>query len=478
VPFTGFRRPIHRISTRSPRPGAVAVALLLLCTASAHAQGTATNLFRVFLTDGRVLSAYGEWARLNDRVVFSMPTMRGDPASELHLVTIPASEVDWARTERYAFALRGQSYAATRGEADFARLSDEVARALNEMATLQDPGQRLARAEQARHALADWPGAHFGYRAAEVREILDLLDEIIAGLRAATGQGGIAVALVAPPTALPDETLLPEPTEAEIVEQLRTAAELADTPAERSSLLQTLLGLLERAADLLPEAWADLMRRDASAALQEEQRLDRAYAELRERTLASAVRSLSKSDVRSLERLHAAVRETDTSLGARRPAEIASLLSALDAQLAAARSFQLARDQWELRAPVYRQYRRAVSGPLRAISRDRSALEDVRDQAGPPASRLSSLISRWQRDGAPFDRVVPPAGLMPVHALFRSAWEMADQAFALRLSAAMSNDASRAQQASSAAAGALLLLARARADLDAALEPPTPPASP
>jgi hypothetical protein len=53
---------------------------------------------------------------------------------------------------------------------------------------------------------------------------------------------------------------------------------------------------------------------------------------------------------------------------------------------------------------------------------------------------------------------------------------MAEQAFALRLTAAALNDATRAQEASSAAAGALMLLARARADLDAALTRPTLPA--
>ena len=52
---------------------------------------------------------------------------------------------------------------------------------------------------------------------------------------------------------------------------------------------------------------------------------------------------------------------------------------------------------------------------------------------------------------------------------------MAEQAFTLRLSAAAGNDAARAQQASSAAAGALMLLGRARADLDAALTRPTLP---
>jgi hypothetical protein len=419
-----------------------------------------------------VLTSYGEWARLDDRVVFSMPTRRGDPSAELHLVTIPASQVDWARTDRYATALRARAYAATRGEADFAQLGDTVARSLNEIATLKDPNERLARAELARRTLNEWPGTHYGYRAVEVREILGMLDEVIADLRARTGQGAFELSLVAPPAVLPDEPLLPEPTEAETVEQLMTAADLAATSAERKSLLQTLLGLVDRAVGLLPETWAALIRRDAAAALAEEERIDREYAALRTATLASATRATARADVRGLERLRSSVREADQRLGAKRPAEMAALMATVESQLVSARSVRLARDQWELRAPAIRKYRSALAPALRAINSNQSALEDVRAQAGPPASRLQSLIDRWRRDGARLDRVVPPVDLTAVHALFRSAWEMAEQAFTLRLAAASSNDMSRAAQASSAAAGALMLMSRARADLDAALVRP------
>ena len=162
-----------------------------------------------------------------------MPTRRGDFAGELHLATVPASQVDWERTERYALALRAQSYAVTRGEADFARLSDEVARTLNAIASMKDPAERLAHAETARRTLSSWPGAHFGYRAVEVREILGMLDEVIIDLRSAAGLPGTSLALIAPPPVLPDEPLLPPPTDAEIAEQLLTAADLAATPAER-----------------------------------------------------------------------------------------------------------------------------------------------------------------------------------------------------------------------------------------------------
>ena len=89
--------------------------------------------------------------------------------------------------------------------------------------------------------------------------------------------------------------------------------------------------------------------------------------------------------------------------------------------------------------------------PLRVISRNTAALQDVRSQAGPPAPRLPSIIERWRREGLRLDRISPPAAMQPIHALFRSAWAMAEQAFTLRLSAAAGNDTMRAQQASSAA---------------------------
>ena len=248
-------------------------------------------------------------------------------------------------------SLRAKTYAATRGEADFARLGDEVARTLNEVATLTDPNERLARVELARRTLSEWPAAHYGYRAVEVREMLGVLDDVMVDLRAAAGRTGPALALVAPPAVLPDEPLLPEPSEGELAEQLLTAAELASTPAERTSLLQTLLGLLDRAAALLPEAWAARLRTEATGTLAEEQRLDQAYAELRTSTMTRAARSAARADVRALERLRGAVHAADRRLGARRPGEITSLLAAVDAQLDAARRLQLARDQWELRRP-------------------------------------------------------------------------------------------------------------------------------
>jgi len=478
VPFTGNPPHFHRISTPALRLAAAVLLCVSCAVLPAVAQDGDAGLFRVFLKDGRVLTSYGEWARVDGRVVFSMPIRRGDPGADLRLITVPELEVDWTRTEQYAGAVRSERYARTRGDTDFAVLSNEVASALNAIATESDPVARLQRVEAARQLLLDWPGAAYGYRAVEVREILSLLDEALAGLRASSGVSGVPLALVAPPALAPSEPLLPEPSEAEMVEQLLTAADIAPTAAERTSLLQTVLGFIDQAASALPRAWAMLMRRDASMRLAEEAALDAAYASLRTRTLTTAARLGARADVRGLERLRNAVRTADGRLGTARADDIAALAEAVDRQLAQAQRLRLARDQWELRLPEVRRYRDAMGPLLRTASRSTSALEDVRAQAGPSASQLPALLARWKADGLRLERVVVPADLASLHAIFRSAWSMGEQALSLRLSAAAANDAPRAAQASSAAAGALMLWARARADLEVLTVRPEGPAVP
>src|SRR4051812_29179377 len=74
------------------------------------------TLFRVFLNDGTAVVSYGEFARVGDRVVFSMPIGAGGAASSavpvLHVVNIPADAVDWPATSRYAESARFAHYVA------------------------------------------------------------------------------------------------------------------------------------------------------------------------------------------------------------------------------------------------------------------------------------------------------------------------------------------------------------------------------
>ena len=66
-----------------------------------------------------------------------------------------------------------------------------MTQALNQLTETDDAGRRLAIAENARRMLAAWPQEHYNYRLNEVRQMLSLLDEAIADLRAATGDGKV-----------------------------------------------------------------------------------------------------------------------------------------------------------------------------------------------------------------------------------------------------------------------------------------------
>src|SRR5215472_10836938 len=116
---------------------AVVSAVLLLApglrAAPAEDDESAT-LLRIFLRDGTSLVSYGEPARVGDRVVFSMPTAV-TPNPPLHLVNLPAELVDWDHTDHYAHAARAAHYLKGQGELDYAELSNQLAQALDDVAT-------------------------------------------------------------------------------------------------------------------------------------------------------------------------------------------------------------------------------------------------------------------------------------------------------------------------------------------------------
>ena len=87
--------------------------------------------FRVFLTDGQVVSALGEFARVESAVVLHVPVgpIR-DGRAETRAVTIPASVVDWPRTEAYREAVRRAQFAQVGGERAYAAFTEEVAATL------------------------------------------------------------------------------------------------------------------------------------------------------------------------------------------------------------------------------------------------------------------------------------------------------------------------------------------------------------
>ncbi|MEQ1729862.1 MAG: hypothetical protein ABL982_15950, partial [Vicinamibacterales bacterium] len=193
-------------------------------------------LFRVFLTDGTSLISYGELARLDDQVVFSMPTSSSAVAPQLQLINIPSDRVDWPRTVSYAESVRATRYLATRAQADYDLLTADIAQVLNDVGQTDDPVRRLAIVEQARKRLAEWPSAHHNFKRDDIQQMLGTLDEAIADLKAASGSSTFDLTFVAAATAPPtSEPILPAPGPRETIEQTLRAAQLTSSAAERLS---------------------------------------------------------------------------------------------------------------------------------------------------------------------------------------------------------------------------------------------------
>ena len=82
--------------------------LLVWATTPATAENAEAVLHRIFLTGGDNVVSYGEYARVGDRVIFSIPLGVGSGATT-QLVSIPTAAVDWPRTERYTESREGRT---------------------------------------------------------------------------------------------------------------------------------------------------------------------------------------------------------------------------------------------------------------------------------------------------------------------------------------------------------------------------------
>lgn len=433
-------------------------------------------LFRVFLKDGSSLVSYGELARLHDRVVFSMPTSAADAEPQLHLVTLSPDRVDWDRTTRYADSARATRYLATRAEQDYALLTEQVAQALDDVSNARDAAARLAIVERARKTLADWPPSHFNYKQDDVRQMLGTLDEAIAELRASIGLSRFNLNFVATaePTTVHREPLLPAPTPREAIEQTLLAARYSASSVERVSLLTTALVSLDRQVSPLDRDWAATTRLSTKTMIETELVVDRMYQSLTNRYLARATQHARVADVRAIRTLLGQISADDRTMGRRRPEAVDSLIAAVDAQLDSAQRLRLARDRWLLRSDEYKRYAGAVNPQLDSLHALKPALEDIKSLAGSTPVTLSLIQSAAARVLKAVSAIPPPDELQAAHALLVSAAQLADSAARIRREAALSGDLARAWDASSAAAGSLMLSARARTEIQAMLKSPLP----
>jgi hypothetical protein len=461
----------HRLS--------LAVLAWLACAAPAFAESV--TLFRVFLNDGTAIVSYGEYARVGDRLVFSMPIGSIDANSgagrNMHVVNLPVSAINWTLTEKYARSARYAHYMENSAESDYAALAGNVAATLNGIVHAQDAKSRLDMAVAARRRLASWPKDHYGYRADDVREMLGLLDEAIAGLRAAAGETSFALDLFATQEAAPrdpfgDMALLRTPTARESIAHAMAAAKATDIAVDRVLILRGVLAALDDPRNPPPAAWAGAAREWARRTIAKEARIERAYGSFTSAAAKRASEAAGRADVRAIERVLATIVRRDAELGRARPDEIYALIEQVRSQLDAARRLRLARDRWHERASSYRAYSKNIAPILKSMLRAQRSLDDIKRLSGSDAAVLVGLGDRLQTHGNALSALSVPDELKPAHALLTSAVTLAETAVKTRRHAAVSGELQLAWDASSAAAGSMMLLAKAQEDMEAAVRLP------
>jgi hypothetical protein len=446
---------------------------------AAPAFAESVTLFRVFLNDGTAIVSYGEYARVGDRLVFSMPIGAvdaeaiGDP--NLHVVNLPVSEVNWTATEKYAESARHSHYMANRAQSDYAALAGDVAATLNTIVLAKDPKARLNMAVDARRRLATWPKDHYGYRAQDVAEMLGLLDDAISGLRVAAGETSFVIDLIAtaPPTVPRDQVpMLRTPTEAEAITHAIAAAKATDVAVDRVSILRGVIAAIDNPRSAIPADWSRRTRRWALNTIAEEARVDKSYAALTTTALKRAANGAARADVRAVERVLATVSRRDAQLGTKRPEEINALIEQVRVQLDAARRLRLARDRWHERASSFRAYRKGIVPVLAQMGRAQRTLDDIKLLAGSEAAVLVGLADHLAAHAKALGVLAVPDELKQAHALLASAVNLAETAVKTRRQAAVSGELQLAWDASSAAAGSMMLFSKAQEDMEAAVRLP------
>ena len=373
--------------------------------------------------------------------------------------------VDWPRTERYAEAVRAVHYASSRGEADFAQFTGEVARGAERVAPSKDPERRLAMAERRAHGAGRLAGRALRLPRRRSAADVSLLDEVISELRAAAGRTR-SICLSRPRAAATERCC--RRRAAELVEQLMAAAR---SPIRRPSGCRCCSGasrLIDRAVGLLPATWATRLRATALGGSRTSARR-RAYTSCGPRR-STARQMREAADVRGLERLRKRVK-AEAKLGAQRPADMAAVLATIDARrvgappAAGARSVAAASNRLS-------RYQRAVR-PSSARSRDRAVRSrmarwrDRRPRLLGDAAPVPRRLRRW-RGGKPPAELARPRALAA-----RGSWPRTPCAAPARGEAADMELAQRGVRRGGRRADALAGRARTTSPW-----PPKPPAQP
>jgi len=121
---------------------------------------------------------------------------------------------------------------------------------------------------------------------------------------------------------------------------------------------------------------------------------------------------------------------------------------------------------------TYRQYQRSVGSSLLLLVKSTASLRAIRTLDGPSPAQLVALRSQLSGGAERLERMYAPEYLRDVHERLVGAWRFAENAARVRFEAISNADATAAWEASSSAAGALMMLARVQQELTILLSPP------
>ena len=238
------------------------------------------------------------------------------------------------------------------------------------------------------------------------------------------------------------------------------------------ALLQGALATVAEAAPSLTAADASFYRNEVERAIRNELDVDRQYTNLSRRLLDQASRAAQSADGPAIERIVARVPQEDKKLGQKRPQIVEALNTSLQGKLADSRQLRLLRDQWALRRDSYRQYQRSVGSSMVVLAKSTASLRAIRSLDGPSPEQLLGLKSQLSGGADRLSRMRTPEYLRDVHERLVGAWRFAENAVRARYDAISRADSTAAWEASSSAAGALMMLARVQQDLTTLLTPP------
>src|SRR6185295_9668331 len=113
-----------------------------------------------------------------------------------------------------------------------------------------------------------------------------------------------------------------------------------------------------------------------------------------------------------------------------------------------------------------RKYGATVAPQLQKLQALKPALDDIKTLAGSTPTTLTQIQASAEEVLKAVSVILAPDDLRAAHALLVSAAQLADSAARIRREAVLSTDLARAWDASSAAAGSLMLTARARGEIN------------